>query len=103
MSAADIAIAMVLALAVIGEWLAGLGLLAMNSIYNRLHFIGLATIVGPPLIVVAVAIRHSSAEAVIKAILTAVALLIISPVMTHATARAARTRDRMPLHEGSDR
>ena len=92
MSGVDVAVAIVLALAVIGEWLAALGLLAMNTIYSRLHYVGLASIVGPPLIVVAVALPHSSAEGVIKTILAAAALLIISPVLTHATARAAGPR-----------
>lgn len=102
MSAAEIAIGVVLALAVAGQWLAALGLLTMNSIYNRLHYVGLATIVGPPLIAVAVTMHHSSAEAVIKAILTAIALLMISPVLTHATARAAETRRQVPLNEGAE-
>ncbi|HEX3998542.1 MAG TPA: monovalent cation/H(+) antiporter subunit G [Pirellulales bacterium] len=102
MTGSETAVAIVLALAVIGEWLAVIGLAAMRSVYGRLHYAGLATLVGPPLIAAAVAIHHSSAEAVIKAVLTALALLIIAPVLTHATARAAHTRQQVSSHEGGE-
>ena len=102
MSGSEIPVAVVLLLAVIGLWIAAIGLAAMDTAYGRLHYVGLATVVGPPLIAVAVAIHHSSAEAVIKAILTAIALLAISPVLTHATALAAHTRGEVRPPEGCE-
>jgi multicomponent Na+:H+ antiporter subunit G len=92
-SAASIVIGVLLAAGVGIELLSCLGLLLMRSAYDRLHFVAPAAALGPVLIVAAVLVQHSSAQACIKGLLIVAALLLINPVLTHATARAARIRE----------
>jgi multicomponent Na+:H+ antiporter subunit G len=82
-----------LAAAVAVQWLCCLGVLRMRGAYNRLHFLGPATLLGPGLIAAAVLADGASAEASVKAVLLAVILLIMGPVTSHALARAARVRE----------
>jgi monovalent cation/proton antiporter MnhG/PhaG subunit len=81
-----------LALAVVLQWLCCLGMLRMRGVFNRLHFLGPATLLVGPLIAAAVLIDGSSMQASIKAITLAVILLVTNPVTSHALARAARVR-----------
>lgn len=85
--------AALLALGVLAIWIASLGFWAMENVYDRLHCIGLAALLAPAAVTLAVVLRHSSAQAVIKVLLLLVITLIVNPVLTHATARAAMVRD----------
>ena len=64
----------------------------MRNAFDRLHYLGPAATLGPVLLGAAVLVRHSSAQACIKAVLIVGLLLLINPVLTHVTARAARIR-----------
>ena len=75
------------------QWICCLGVLRMRGAYNRLHFLGPASLLGPGLIAGAVLVDGASAEASVKAVLLAVILLIMGPVTSHALARAARVRE----------
>lgn len=70
-----------------------LGLLAMRSPYDRLHYVGGASWAVLP-ISIAILVRESWSLIGDKALLIAILLLVLSPVMGHATARAGRIRDR---------
>lgn len=93
MSAAGITVTVLLAVAVGVELLCCLGVLVMDSVFDRLHYLGPATTLGPLALVLAVLVQHSSAQAVIKVLLIGMTLLATGPVLTHATARAARVRE----------
>ncbi len=83
------------ALLVIGvgiELLCCIGLVVMPTVYDRLHYLGPATVLGPVIVVAAVVLQEALSSAGIMAMLTAGVLVFTSPVLTHATARAARTR-----------
>jgi monovalent cation/proton antiporter MnhG/PhaG subunit len=82
-----------LAAAVAVLWLCCLGVLRMRGAYNRLHFLGPASLLGPGLIAGAVLVDGASAGASIKSVLLAVILLTMGPVTSHALARAARVRE----------
>lgn len=69
--------------------IASIGVLAMRSAYDRLHFPAVATL-GLVLIAIGVLVEKSFSLVGDEAILTAVFLLVASPVLTHAIARAAR-------------
>jgi multicomponent Na+:H+ antiporter subunit G len=73
--------------------LSAVGVLAMRSIYDRLHYVGSAS-VGAALVCIAVTVRESFSLIGNKAMLIAFFLLVSGPVLVHATARAARIRER---------
>jgi multicomponent Na+:H+ antiporter subunit G len=74
------------------ELLSCLGVLAMRNAFDRLHYLSPAATLGPMLLGAAVMVRHSSAQACIKTALLVGLLLLINPVLTQVTARAARIR-----------
>jgi multicomponent Na+:H+ antiporter subunit G len=69
------------------------GVLVMRDAYDRLHFTAPATTVAPLAIAAAIVLEESFSAAGIKALLVALVLLVTNPVLTHATARAARIRE----------
>jgi multicomponent Na+:H+ antiporter subunit G len=69
------------------------GVLVMRDAYDRLHFTAPATTIAPLAIAAAVVLEERLSAAGIKALLVALALLVTNPVLTHATARAARIRE----------
>ena len=83
-----------LAVAVASALLGGLGLLATSNPYDQLHFTGPATVIGPVAIAAAVLVDEPLSSAGIKSVLVALVLLGTGPVLVHATARAARVRER---------
>ncbi len=92
MNAATIAVEVLLAVAVIIALLCCLGVLLMQNLYERLHYMSSVTTVAAFCIVLAVAIEEGWGQATIKSVLVFVVLLLMNAVLTHATARAARVR-----------
>ena len=70
-----------------------IGVLVMRSVYDRLHYVGSAS-VGAALVCIAVTVRESFSLIGNKTLLIAFFLLVTGPVLVHATARAARVRER---------
>ena len=68
------------------------GVLVMRDAYDRLHYTAPATTIAPLAIAAAIVVEERLSAAGIKALLVALALLATNPVLTHATARAARIR-----------
>ncbi len=95
MSVQTFLVGALLSATVIVELLAVLGLVAMRTTMQRLHFIGPATCVGPVLAGAAVAIgTHATPNQGAKGIVIAVALLLFGGVLSHETGRAAVARER---------
>jgi monovalent cation/proton antiporter MnhG/PhaG subunit len=94
MNAGDIAVAVLLALGVASALTSALGLVASRNPYDQLHFTGPATVIGPVAIAAAVLVEEPLSSAGIKAVLVALIMLATGPVLIHATARAARVRER---------
>jgi multicomponent Na+:H+ antiporter subunit G len=70
------------------------GVLAGGDVYDRLHFIGPASIFGPAALAVAVVVDEGPlSQAGLKSLLVAVLLVSLGPVLVHATARAAYVRE----------
>lgn len=65
------------------------GLLVARTALNRLHFVGPITL-GGVCVTVAIVVQNSFSLVGDEAILVAVLLMVCSPVITHAAARAAR-------------
>jgi monovalent cation/proton antiporter MnhG/PhaG subunit len=93
-SAGKIAVDALLALGVASALLGALGLLATRNPYDQLHFTGPATVIGPVAIAAAVLVEEPLSSAGIKSVLVALIMLGTGPVLVHATARAARVRER---------
>ncbi|HEY7282372.1 MAG TPA: monovalent cation/H(+) antiporter subunit G [Actinomycetota bacterium] len=87
-------VAVLLGLALVTTVVSALGLLLMPNLFDRLHYLGPATTVAPVLVAAAVVAAEAFDHQGIEAVLLAVFLVLFQPVLTHATARAARIRDR---------
>ncbi|HEU5370697.1 MAG TPA: monovalent cation/H(+) antiporter subunit G [Ktedonobacterales bacterium] len=87
-----IASMVLLAVGVAIELLACLGVLVMDSLYDRLHYAGLASLLGPIAIAAAVLLVEAVSMAGIQVMLIAAALVVSGPIITHAMARTARVR-----------
>jgi multicomponent Na+:H+ antiporter subunit G len=83
-----------LTIGVLAQLTGVLGVLVGHDVYDRLHFIGPASIFGPSALALAVVIDEGPlSQAGLKSILVALLLLGLSPVLVHATARAAFVRE----------
>lgn len=76
-----------------------LGVLVMRDVYDRLHYTGPA-ILGAVFVAAAICVRDGMSLVANKALLTAAFLLVTGPVLTHATARAARDAERGSWKDG---
>jgi multisubunit Na+/H+ antiporter MnhG subunit len=99
MSASHLIATILLALGVILELFAVLGLLVMRDAFDRLHYVGLAGY-GGLLISVAILVRESWSLIGDKALATGAILLFVGPVLVHTTARSFRTRVRGDWRDG---
>ena len=83
---------------VAAQFVAVVGVLVAADVYDRLHFTGPASIFGPSCFALAVVIDEGPlSQAGLKSMLVAVFLLASSPVLVHATARAAYVREKGKL------
>ena len=94
MSVGDVAVAALLVLGVGSVLLGAAGLLATRDPYDQLHFTGPGTVIGPIAIAAAVLVEEPLSSAGIKSVLVALVMLTTGPGLIHATARAARVRER---------
>jgi multisubunit Na+/H+ antiporter MnhG subunit len=81
------------------ELLAVLGLCVMRSVYDRLHYVGLAGF-GALLIAVSIVVRESFSLIGDKALLVGVVLVITGPIMVQSTARSLLIRERGDYRAG---
>ena len=94
MTIGDAVVWLLLAVGVAAPLLGVVWVLVADDVYIRLHFIGPGSIFGPFALALAVVIDEGPlSQAGLKSILVAVLLLGLSPVLVHATARAAYVRE----------
>jgi multicomponent Na+:H+ antiporter subunit G len=90
----DVIVWVLLCVGVAAQLSGVLGVLVATSVFDRLHFTGPASIFGPSCLALAVVIDEGPlSQAGLKSILVALLLLTLSPVLVHATARAAYVRE----------
>lgn len=94
MSLSEAVQAFFLAVAVGAALLSCVGLCAMRSVFDRLHYLPLVAVLSPWSLLIAVLVRHSSVQAVIKMLILTAIVTLVSPILTHATAEAALVRQR---------
>lgn len=91
----EVAVIALIALATVLLYSGVIGILVGRDVFDRLHFTGPASIFAPILIAVAVALDFGPfSQAGLKSIMVALLILGLDPVLVHATARAARIRER---------
>ena len=90
----SVVIDVLLVLGVAIELACCVGVLVMGDAYDKLHYLGPATTLGPVCIAGAVVAREALGQAGVKSILTAALLVVAGPVLAHATARAMSIRQR---------
>jgi multicomponent Na+:H+ antiporter subunit G len=93
-SVGDVAVVGLVAIGVGSALLSAAGLLAARDPYDQLHFTGPATVISPVAIAAAVLVEEPLSSAGVKSVLVAIIMLGTGPVLIHATARAARVRER---------
>ena len=102
MSSSQVIATVLLALGVLIELFAVLGIVVMRDAFDRLHYVGLAGY-GALLIAIAILVRESWSLIGDKALATGAVLLFVGPVLVHTTARSFRTRRRGDWREGIER
>lgn len=94
---------------VAAELLCVLGVCWMRSTFDKLHFAAAASTLGPVLVAVAtVLVGFSSPSATIQCAVALAAIVLLNPVLTHATGRLAweievrgESPDETPSERGS--
>lgn len=94
MSAHSIAVDVLLGVTVLACWTGVAGMLRMREPVQALHYLTLPATVGVFAVTVAVFVETGFSSTAWKVLLIALILLAINSVVTHATARAFRTRER---------
>jgi multicomponent Na+:H+ antiporter subunit G len=89
----DVAVALLLAVGVAALVVSALGVLVMRAALDRLHFTAPASTVAPVCFAAAVLVEEPLSSAGVKAVLVAALIVVTTPVLSHATARAARIRE----------
>ena len=93
MSAADLAVDVLLGVGVVGLLLCVAGVLVMRTTLDRLHYAAAATTVPALLILLATLVREHMSSGGIQAIAAVGLLFLINPALVIATARAVRRID----------
>jgi multicomponent Na+:H+ antiporter subunit G len=89
----DVVVAVLLGVAVASVLVSCLGVLVMRDAMDRLHFTAPAATIAPVAVAAAVLVEEPLSSAGLKAVLVALLLIVTTPVLSHATARAARIRE----------
>ncbi len=90
---ANAAVDVLLALGVAGELMCIAGVVAMRTVFARLHYAAAATTVPAWLVLAAVLVREHVSSGGLQAIVAVAFLFLLNPLLTIATARAARRFD----------
>ena len=92
MKVQEILAALLLTFGIVLQLFAIAGILVMRDAFDRAHYAAAGTTFGPFLVASAIVVAGSAGELDVKAFIVAGLLVAGSPVLTHATVRAARVR-----------
>jgi multisubunit Na+/H+ antiporter MnhG subunit len=81
-----------LGLAVLVTAVSCIGVLIMRDVFQKIHYVTPVSVVAPVLVALAVLVRSGWSNRSAVAWLTVFFLVLASPVLSHATMRAARIR-----------
>jgi monovalent cation/proton antiporter MnhG/PhaG subunit len=90
MKTSDLLVDVFLVLGVGCQLVCCVGVVAMRSVFDRLHFAGAGNTLGPLFVGAAVLVRQTTSSAGIETVVTMALIVLIGPLVTLATVRAAR-------------
>jgi multisubunit Na+/H+ antiporter MnhG subunit len=90
MKTTDLLVDVFLILGVACQLVACAGVIVFRGVFDRLHFVGAGTTLGPLLVGAAVLVRQTTSSAGISTMIVMGALVLLGPSLLIATARAAR-------------
>ncbi len=88
------AVAALLAIACAAVLVSVCGVLLSRNVYERLHFLAPAATIAVAAVALAILLREALSQAGVKAVIAGAILFVMNPILTHATARAARVHER---------
>jgi monovalent cation/proton antiporter MnhG/PhaG subunit len=88
----QIAVDVLLALAVLVALAGAVGVAAMPDVYQKLHYVSPLATVAPVLVGLAILVQSGWSAVSAQTWLTVVFVVMAGPVVSHATIRAAKTR-----------
>ena len=88
----DIAIWILLVTGLLAFALTSIGVLLFRDFYDQIHFLSPGSLIGAVAIPLAVLLKEGFSQAGAKGMVIAMLLVLANPVLSHATARAARVR-----------
>jgi multicomponent Na+:H+ antiporter subunit G len=88
----SVLVAVSLLVAVVGVGVSAIGVLVARDAVDRLHYLGPATVVGGLGVLVAVALEEGATLVTLRVAVIVVLLVVVGPVLGHATARAGLAR-----------
>lgn len=90
--AQQVVVDVILGLAVLLVGASSLGVLLMPDVFRKLHYVAPVGVFAPAMVALAVSVKVGWASSTTDTWLTVLFMATTSPVLTHATARAARAR-----------
>jgi monovalent cation/proton antiporter MnhG/PhaG subunit len=91
-TAQDVVADILLAIAVVMVAISSLGILFMRDVFEKLHYVTPAALVAPLFVALAVTVEAGWSAGTTDSWLALLFVAVTGPVLAHATARAARTR-----------
>jgi multisubunit Na+/H+ antiporter MnhG subunit len=88
----NLAVDVLLALGVAAQLLCCVGVLAMRTTADRLHYAAAGTTIGPILVLAALLVREQLAGHALQAIAAVAVTFVAGTIVTHALGRAIRVR-----------
>ncbi len=90
----DLAVLVLIGIGCLGFIFTALGLLFTRDVFDQIQFLAPASLVGVVAIALAVLVQEGFNQAGVKALVIAFLFFWANPILSHATARAARVRHR---------
>lgn len=95
-------VAILLGIGVLGFAFTAAGLLLSRDLYDQIHYLAPGSIFGSLAFTAAALVHEGFSQSGSKAILIGLILLVSNPILSHATARAARIRRNQQVLPESD-
>jgi len=80
----------------------GVGIIRFPDFYTRMHAVGVTDTLGAGMILIGLMLQNPEGLVVLKLLLILVMTIFISPVASHALAKAAFRNDLMPLSDSNE-
>ena len=80
----------------------GVGIIRLPDFYTRMHAVGVTDTLGAGMILIGLMLQNPEGLVVIKLLLILLMTIFISPVASHALAKAAFRNDLVPLSERNE-